>query len=112
LHLGESLATVLLREVRRRHIQTIVVLRGDQELSLLLAEFFVGVVARLSEDGDVVLELLDLIKVVDKRFADLLDKQRPVCDLVLDLLFLAIISLRILAHLLGGEGLRELTSAL
>ena len=57
------------------------------------------------------LQLLDLVQVVDEGLADLLDKQRSVGDLVLNLLLRAIVGLRVLAHLLCSEGLGELARA-
>lgn len=57
------------------------------------------------------LQLLDLVQVVNESLADLFNEQRPVCNLVLNLLPCTVVRLRVLAHLLGSEGLGELAGA-
>ena len=58
------------------------------------------------------LQLLDLVKVMDESFADLLDKQWSIRDLKLHLLLDLVVALCGIGHLLGSDGLAHLSSAL
>ena len=58
------------------------------------------------------LQLFYLVEVVDERFGDLLDQERAIGDLVLDLLLRTLESLRVFAHILGCDGFGDLTGAL
>ena len=58
------------------------------------------------------LQLLDLVEVMDEGLRDLLNKKWAISNLVLNLLLGALESLRVLAHVLGSEGLGELAGAL
>jgi hypothetical protein len=110
--LHKSLASVLGWEVRSCHVEAIVVLGRDQKLALLVSEMLIWVVAGLSEKRDEVLQLLDLVEVVDEGFRHLLDKKGSVGYFELDFLLYLIVLLGSLAHFLGSDYLRHLTSAL
>ena len=58
------------------------------------------------------LQLLNLVQVVNEGLGDLLDQERSICNFELDLLLDPVVSLCILAHILLGDGLRDLTLAL
>ena len=58
------------------------------------------------------LQLFYLVEVVDERFGDLLDQERAIGDLVLDLLLRTLESLRVFAHILGCDVFGDLTGAL
>ena len=66
--LHQGLSTVLGREVSCSHVQSVVVLGRDQELTLLVSQMLIRVVTGLSEKSDEVLELFDLVQVVDESF--------------------------------------------
>ena len=94
LLLHKSLAAVLCGEVGRRHVESIVVLGADQEFSLFVSQVLVRVVPCLAKQCHEVLQLLDLVQVMDERFADLFDEKRSVSDLELHLLLDLIIAFR------------------
>lgn len=58
------------------------------------------------------LQLLNLIQVVDERLGDLLDKERSIRNLELDLLLDLFVVVRGLGHALLSRDLRHLTCTL
>ena len=79
--LHERLASVLCWEVCSCEVETVIVVCRHEKFSLLVSEMLVWVVASLSEESDVSLKLLNLIKVVDESLRDLFDKEWPVGNL-------------------------------
>lgn len=58
------------------------------------------------------LQLFDLVEVVDEGFGDLLDEERSVGHLELDLLLNLVVILRCHRHLLRCDSLRHLAGSL
>ena len=110
--LHQGLTAVLGREVGRGDVEAIVVLSTDQELSLLVCQMLIWVMACLTQKRNEMLQLLDLVQIVNEGLADLLDKQWSIGNLEFHLLLDLVVALGGLRHLLGGDRFAHLSGSL
>ena len=85
LGLSESISPVLTWEVGSGKIEAIVVFGRNEEFLLFVGERSIWVQSIFSQNCDKLLELFDLAQIVDESLGNLLDKQRSIGDLELNL---------------------------
>lgn len=102
--LHQRLAVVLRWEVSCSQVETIIVVSGHEEFSLLVSKVLIWIVASFSEESHISLEFLDLVEVVDESLGYLFDKKRSICHFEFDVSFQGFVRLLNNGHVLLGNG--------
>jgi len=107
--LPKSISAVLTWEVGSGKVETIVVFGRNEEFLLFVGERSIWVQAIFSQNCDKLLELFDLAQIVDESLGNLLDKQRSIGNLELNLRLDVLVLLIQRGHALACHRLRSNT---